>query len=319
MNPVKFALMMDDLEARKPISNVEFERWDGIENQWIRLNAAPVWEGDVFKGYYGSTTNITELRKAQNRLVDTARAVTLGGMVAGVAHEINTSLGVVVTALSVLEMEFSQIKTKYEAGQFSRTVFEAFLGTGAEGFSMLRENLRRAAEMVQNFKLVAVDQSSDASRDINLKNYIETVITNLSPRLKPTRHTVRVDGDDDIEIHTYPGAVAQIVTNCLENSILHAFDDGQVGEMRISVTQGADEVRIIYTDDGKGMEPETVRRIFEPFFTTARGKGGSGLGMHIIQNLVTQRLNGSIDCMSTVGHGMKVEIVMPKTIKGMST
>jgi PAS domain S-box-containing protein len=319
VNPETFARLMDDLEARKPISNVEFERWDGAENQWIRLNAAPVWEDNVFSGYYGSTTDITELRKTQNRLVNTERAVALGGMVAGVAHEINTPLGVAVTALSVLESEFSRIKSKYEEGKFSRSAFESFLETGGEGFSMLRENLRRAAELVQNFKQVAVDQSSDAPRRINLKNYIESVISNLSPRLKPTRHAVIVEGDDDIDIDTYPGAIAQIITNFLENSILHAYDDGQVGAIKIAITQRADDIRVVYADDGKGMPPEIVRRVFEPFFTTARGQGGSGLGMHIIQNLVTQRLNGSIDCTSTVGHGIKVEIVMPKTIKGMST
>jgi PAS domain S-box-containing protein len=314
-DPKAFRSFLGDLKAHRPIRNVELERLDG-DQHWVRLNAAPVWEGGVFTGYLGSTTDITELRRTQNRLVETERAAALGGMVAGVAHEINTPLGVSVTALSVLASEVEKIKSNFDEGKLSRNAFQEYLETGEEGFRMLRENLQRTSELVKNFKQVAVDQSSDAKREINLKHYIEQVVSNLEPRFKMLLHTVEVTGDEDIVVETYPGAIAQIVTNLIENSIVHAFDDDEAGKMKFFLAAKLDnvsseEAQLVYTDNGRGMEPEVARRVFEPFFTTARGKGGSGLGMHIIQNLVTQQLNGLIDCNSRAGNGITVEISLP--------
>ena len=313
-DPNIFGAFLADLDARRPVKNLEMCRGNGSDEQWVRLNAAPVWEGETFKGYFGSTKNITDLRKAQNRLVITERAVALGGMVAGVAHEINTPLGIAVTALSVLEAEFNAIKLKYEAGEFTRNALEAYFETCEEGIGMLSGNLRRAAELVQNFKQVAVDQSSDAPRKINLYSYIQQVVFNLAPKWKSAGHEVSIEGDQNIVTETYPGAIGQIITNLVENSLVHGFDEGAAGHLKISVTVKVEEIQIDYADNGKGMGTEIVQKIFEPFFTTARGRGGSGLGMHIIQNLVMHRLNGSIDCTSQIGQGMSVKIKFPRFV-----
>jgi signal transduction histidine kinase len=164
---------------------------------------------------------------------------------------------------------------------------------------------------VKSFKQVAVDQSSEQRRNIDLSEYLEEILTSLHPALKRTRHTVVVDCPERIVLNTYPGAIYQIVVNLAMNSLLHGFDGQDHGTITIRVTREAESWVLDYRDDGRGMPEEVRRRVFEPFFTTKRGQGGSGLGLHIVFNLTHQVLLGTLRCESEPGKGARFVLRCP--------
>ncbi|HEV8312971.1 MAG TPA: HAMP domain-containing sensor histidine kinase, partial [Burkholderiaceae bacterium] len=159
--------------------------------------------------------------------------------------------------------------------------------------------------------LVAVDQSSEHKRVFNLKTYIAEILRSLNPRLRRTRSSVEIDCPDDVELNSYPGAFSQVLTNLVMNSLTHGFDEGTPGHIAIAVSVMPHTLVLTYRDDGRGMSDEHVRRMFEPFFTTRRGQGGSGLGLHVVYNVVTQTLGGHIEGSSTPGQGVVFRIEIP--------
>lgn len=190
--------------------------------------------------------------------------------------------------------------------------FEEYLGTCEEATKLLNSNLNRAGELVRSFKQVAIDQSVETLRKFNFRHYLDEVLLSLRPVLKNTRLSVLVDCDDDIVVNSYPGAFSQILTNLINNSLLHAFEEGEVGEILVKFIEAGNSWHLCYTDNGKGIENDNLDRIFEPFFTTNRERGGSGLGMHIVYNLVNQKLKGMITCESLLGKGTTFNISIPK-------
>jgi signal transduction histidine kinase len=235
----------------------------------------------------------------------------LGGLVAGVAHEINTPVGVGVTAASLLEQKTTQFRDTYNNGQMKRSDLEKYLDIAEQSSQMLLKNLNRAAELIQSFKQVAVDQSSEECREFPIKHYLEEILLSLRPKLKRTKHTIDIQGSDDLILNSYPGAFSQIVTNLVMNSLLHAYEPEDAGLLTFGFKQANSQLIFEYSDDGKGIAEENLSKIFEPFFTTKRGQGGSGLGLHIIYNLVTQKLAGTIRCESKLGKGTKFIILLP--------
>ena len=256
-------------------------------------------------------TSIVNLRNAQQQLVQSEKMAALGGLVAGVAHEINTPIGVGVTAASHLAMKLDQYNKRYRSGQLTRSDFEAMLGTGLESSEMILANLERAAELIRSFKQVAVDQSSGEARAFKLTNYIDEILRSLHPKLKRTQHVVEVECDGDVSIYSFPGAFSQIITNLVMNSLVHGFEGMEAGTITIRVTKRDNWVCLEYADNGKGIAQEYIKKVFDPFFTTKRGSGGSGLGLHIVFNLVTQTLGGRIECFSTPGEGVLFKIDCP--------
>ncbi|WLD57743.1 ATP-binding protein [Salinispirillum sp. LH 10-3-1] len=258
---------------------------------------------------------IDKLKLAQDDLVEAEKMASLGGLVSGVAHEVNTPLGVSVTAASHLDDEVRTMRQAVASGALTKTQFDAFLGSAGESCDIILGNLRRAAQLISSFKQVAVDQSSEEQREILLRSYIEDVLRSLLPRLKHTAVTVEVTGDDTLQLLTYPGALAQIVTNLVMNAIIHGFAEGkESGRIVIDIELERDQsVSILFSDDGAGMKDSVRQRIFEPFFTTRRGQGGSGLGLNIVYNLVVQRLRGKIRCESAIGKGTQFHISLPQT------
>lgn len=250
---------------------------------------------------------IDELRRTQQQLVEAEKMASLGGLVAGVAHEINTPIGVAVTAASWLEEEARRLRVK--AGEADSTVAERLRAVAMESAGVILRNLQRADRLIRSFKQVAVDQSIEQPRRLQLAQYLEEVMATLQPSLR--RYTVEIDCPPDIVLHTYPGAIYQVVANLAINSVTHGFVDGRPGHIGLSVRQEGDEVVLRYRDDGVGMDEKARRRVFEPFYTTRRGEGGSGLGMHITWNLVTQLLGGSIACDSTPGEGTRFTVRIP--------
>ena len=252
---------------------------------------------------------IEELRRTQGELIENEKMASLGRLVAGVAHEINTPLGIGVTAASHLDGIFASIDRMQ--GETLNPDLRKSLDSGRRCVELVLNNLGKAAQLVKTFKQVAVDQSSEENRRVALRPYLEDVLASLHPRLKPTPHRVEINCTADIEFITLPGALYQIVSNIVLNSLLHAFDNDRAGLIRIHVGLAGDTLEMILSDDGKGMAENVRLRVFEPFFTTRRGSGGTGLGLHLVYNLVTQLLGGTIACTSSPGRGTRFTIRLP--------
>jgi PAS domain S-box-containing protein len=252
-----------------------------------------------------------KLRGAQDELIQKEKLASLGSLVAGVAHEINTPVGVGVTAASTLQEGAKRLRRLYTDDRLKRSDLEHFVSLAEESSRILLKNLQRAAELIQGFKQVAVDQTSGERRTFALKAYIAEVLLSLQPRLKKTPHTVSVDCPTDLVVDSYPGALAQILTNLIANSLEHAWPGGRTGQMWIRARVEDTLVILDFSDDGAGVPPDVQQRMFEPFFTTRRGTGGSGLGLSIVHNLVTQILGGSIRIRSEPGQGLALTIRFP--------
>lgn len=255
---------------------------------------------------------LEDLHVAQDELIRKEKLASLGALVAGVAHEINTPIGVAITAASHLEDQVKSLSKLRESGKLTAGDLERFEPMFAEGSSMVLRNLRRADELIRNFKQVAVDQSSDQKRRFGLKDYIDEVMLSLQPKLRSTKHRVNIQCPDDIILDTYPAAIYQMLVNLVMNSLIHAFEHIEEGEINIDVSEKNGWVNLRYSDNGCGMSEEVSSRIFDPFFTTRRGRGGTGLGMHIVYNLVTQALKGKIEITTAPGKGTVKTILFPK-------
>jgi len=311
--PEKWQQHLETIAAHRPFRAFEYPvaGADGSFRQ-VRVSGKPVFSADGrFAGYRGTGTDITELMQAQNELMSAEKLAALGGMVAGIAHEINTPIGIGVTAASFLQEQTAEFGRLYAAGQIKRADMEAYLHAASEAASSLTTNLRRAAGLVQSFKQVAVDQTSEQRRRFRLRQYIDEILDSLQPKLKRTEHVIDVSCPDELELDSYPGAFSQILTNLILNSLIHGFDRLAAGRIEIVVRRTGKELSLRYSDNGCGMSPEQVKRVFEPFFTTRRGQGGSGLGMNVVYRLATQTLHGRIECRSTPGAGVQFSITVP--------
>lgn len=254
-----------------------------------------------------------DLGESRSRLLESEKMAALGRLVAGVTHEINTPVGIGVTAASHLQDKVRQIRAAYEGGAMTRREFEDFLRDADETAGMVLSNLNKASRLIRGFKGVAVDQSDDARREFDLAGYLDEILISLRPRLKRAPVKVVLECPDGVVVDSYPGALSQIVSNLVMNSLNHAFPEGRRGRITIGVEAAGDEVRLTYADDGAGMAPDVLDKIYEPFFTTRRGKGGSGLGMHVVYTAVTGTLDGRIACESAPGAGTVFRITFPRT------
>ena len=253
-----------------------------------------------------------DLQRTQKSLVQAEKLASLGALVAGVAHEINTPVGIGVTAASYLGELTRQFRRGTAEGTLRRRDLEDFIDRIDEATSMILANLERACTLVQSFKQVAVDQTSEARRPFDLRGYLEGVLGSLAPQMKRTPHRVTLDCPDSITMDSYPGALSQVVSNLVINALVHAFQPNRPGSIAIVVRrEGTSRVVLDFTDDGRGIPPENLERIFEPFFTTRRTEGGSGLGLHIVYNIVAGTLGGRIGVASEPGAGCRFSINLP--------
>lgn len=252
-----------------------------------------------------------QLSLMQDKLVEAEKMSALATLVTGIAHEINTPVGTSITLASTLADETAMLTTAFIQGQLTRSTLQDYLDIAAESTALLMANLSRAGDLIQSFKQVAVDQVILERRTFRVKEYLEEVLASLSPNLKKTSHTLTVTGDESITINNYPGALAQIVTNFVTNSLTHAFDLSSHGTICIDISEYNDQILIHYNDDGCGIPPESLGKIFDPFFTTARHRGGTGLGLHIVYNLVTQKLQGKIKVGSQLDQGTSFKVFLP--------
>lgn len=258
---------------------------------------------------------LADLRKTQAELIQAEKLASLGQLVAGVAHEINTPLGVALTTGTLLRDEASRFGEDAASGQLRRSVLERFTERMQEGTRLLYANLSRAAELVHSFKQVAVDQASGERRRFEMDSWLNELLTSLGPVLRKSGHAVAIDCPAGLAVNTYPGALAQVLTNLLLNSVAHAYDEGQTGRISIAVSQPEPGlVRIVFADDGRGIPPQNISRVFDPFFTTGRKAGRTGLGLHIVYNLVTSTLQGRIELEGRPGEGARFTIEIPSEL-----
>ena len=257
--------------------------------------------------------SLHHLEMTRSDLVESEKMASLGGLVAGIAHEINTPVGITVSAASYLQDRTQALREKLHGGLLEQADLQSYLDDASNSARLLLSNANRAARLVQSFKQLAVDQASDERRQFALREYVEETLLSLEPELRGMPVAVHVDCPTGIEMDSYPGPLAQVLTNLVLNSLQHAFEPGVPGQIRITArTADADEVVLRYEDDGRGIPADLHRKIFEPFFTTRRGLGGSGLGLHLVYNIVTGRLNGSIGVESRAAGGTLFVIRLPR-------
>jgi ligand-binding sensor domain-containing protein/two-component sensor histidine kinase len=252
------------------------------------------------------------LQGAQAQLVEAERMASLGQLVAGVAHELNTPLGIAVTAASHQRDISRELAAKVEAQTLSGGELARWRSTVDEACRLVLSSLERMRGLIDSFKQVAVDQTSERARRFDLRTYLGEVEDTLRPMLRRCPHRLTVECPAGIELDTYPGALFHILTNLVNNSLIHGFVPERGGRMRIVVQDLGDTLELRYCDDGAGMMPEVAAQAFEPFFTTRRGSGSSGLGLSIAYNLVTQKLGGRIRLETSPGAGVTFFIEFPR-------
>ena len=253
------------------------------------------------------------LRETQKSLIEAEKLAALGRLVAGVAHEVNNPVGISLTVASSLERKTANFAAEVARGNVRRSSLNEFLETSRDASSQLVANLNRAAELIQSFKQVAADRNYSDQRSFELGDLTEQVVMSLRPGLRKHNLTLTVDCQPNLVMNSYPGPYGQVLTNLFLNSMAHAFPDGKPGAVDIKVREsGKDNVEIIFSDNGCGMSLDVRRRAFDPFFTTRRDQGGTGLGLHIVYSIVTNRLGGRLDLDSEPGEGTRIRIILPR-------
>jgi len=248
---------------------------------------------------------------AHNELLRQEKLASLGALVAGIAHEVNTPLGICVTAVSYLAEQTQLVRKHLDAKALSETELQGYFGTAEDTLRILTSNVDRASSLVRSFKQVAVDQSSDGVRAIRPAEYFEEVLRALRLQFKGMKHQVKVECDPALCIRSVPGALSQIINNLVINSIVHGFEHVEQGHVRITVHCEGAMLTIDFQDDGCGMSSEALKHLFDPFYTTKRGMGGSGLGANVVYNLVTTKLGGTISADSEPGQGLHFRLRLP--------
>ncbi|NTS78027.1 HAMP domain-containing histidine kinase [Catenovulum sp. SM1970] len=256
--------------------------------------------------------SLEELKFAQGQLIESEKMASLGGLVAGVAHEINTPVGLSLTGISHFQVCVEDVAKLYDAGDLEEDQFEKFIKESKELSSTIHNSLQRAANLVRSFKLVAVDQSAEEIRQFDLIEYLDETMISLNNKIKQSKLTFTVNSQEKpLVVNNYPGSWAQIFTNLIQNTMIHAYEPQSAGQVQLNFSKHGDTLHFEFIDDGKGMTEETQKKVFEPFYTTNRANGGSGLGMNILFNIVTQKMYGTISLHSAQGLGSKFIIEVP--------
>ena len=312
--------MAEELEAHirgeKPLTQPR-----KVEVQLYHKNGSLIWceveanfiydSANEPAGIIGVTRDISERKHAEEQLLHSEKMATLGDMVAGVAHEISTPLGVSLISASFLSDKAGELEERCRSHTVSPDEIEKYTKKLLDASSMVLPNLQRAADLLNSFKNIAVDQSIEGKRVFHVKSNIEDTVNSLRPRYKRTKYKISIACPDDLKIDSYPGALSQITTNLIINSLFHGFEGLEEGTITIRIENKGKELNYIYQDSGRGMDSKTLNRLFDPFFTTKRNRGGIGLGMHVVHNLVTQTLKGRVKVDSTLGSGTRFEMSIP--------
>jgi len=255
--------------------------------------------------------SIRELTDAQGKLVESEKMASLGSLVAGISHELNTPIGLSYTSITHIEALTKEIDEMVK----TQTLKQSSLTSYIEDISIMSKSMRlsllKATELIRSFKQITIDQHAENLRKFNLYTYIDDVILSLRSSVKHENIEIRNQIPPEITLYSYPGTFSQIITNFINNAIMHAFDTQEQKAITLNASQKEEMLTFIYKDNGKGMSEDVLKHIFDPFFTTKLGQGGNGLGMHIVYNLVTQKLDGEIVCKSTLEEGTQFILYIP--------
>jgi len=263
--------------------------------------------------------SLERLKETQEQLLESKKMAALGGLVAGVAHEINTPLGICITSSSFLETGLAEIKELYDKQKMTENDFNEFIQNASQSSTLISSNLGRSAELVRSFKQIAVDQTSDDFRCFDVQTYLHEILLSLRPEIKKHGIELKISCPENIELNSCPSAFSQILTNLVANSITHGFEHRDKNSIMVQVQQfkenGLGYLKLLYRDNGAGMSKEMRTKVFEPFYTTKRSHGGCGIGMSLVYNLVTQRLNGNVYLESELDKGVQFIIVVPLNLQ----
>lgn len=253
-----------------------------------------------------------ELNLTRNSLINSEKMALLGKNAAKITHEINNALGISITASSHLSILINEIVDKVTNQKISKSEFMNLASSAEDISNIIENNLTKASELSTNFKKIASDQSSNELRNIKICDYIKEIIHSYSFKLKRNKHQIKLNYEKEIEIETYPAIIYQTITNLINNSLLHGFDNTLNGIIEVDILDEEKCLKIIYKDNGKGISENDLERLYEPFFTTKPNQGGTGLGLNIIKDLINSKLKGTIDCSSTLDEGVTFTIILPK-------
>ena len=257
---------------------------------------------------------LTTLRQAQEDLIRAERLASLGQLVAGVSHEISTPLGIALTTATQVQSDSAAFERLVGENQLSRSRLTQYAGRMREGAQLLTSNLMRAADLLYSFKQVAADQAIEDRRALNLADWIDELLKSLRALARPGRHVFVVECPPDLVVDTLPGILAQVVSNAVKNAIEHGFQEREGGRITITGIRSGDGIGLSIADDGRGIDGADLGRVFDPFFTTARARGGTGLGLHIVHNLVVNRLQGRVELQSSAGAGTVLRLWLPERL-----
>ncbi|WP_285961961.1 ATP-binding protein [Pseudomonas tohonis] len=259
--------------------------------------------------------SVQQLQAAQRQLIESEKLAALGGLVAGVAHEVNTPLGIAVTASSVLSEALADLRTQFQAQTLTSESFQALLELAQDSNAMLASNIARAAKLISDFKQTAVDQVSEARCEFEVQQALDALIASLHPETRKVPVTVELDCESGLHMRSLPGVLTQVVANLIINSVRHAFADTPEARITLRIRSQGEGVELDYRDNGCGVPAALHERIFEPFFTTRRGTGGTGLGLNIVYNLVTRKLQGRLEFHSEEGAGVHFLLWLPRRLE----
>jgi signal transduction histidine kinase len=254
---------------------------------------------------------IKRLNEIRNQLVQQEKLASLGSLVAGVAHELNTPIGNALTTATTLQDAAEELQRHVERGDLRKSYLLDYVSNSIAMHALITRSCERAATLISSFKRVAVDQTSEQRRPFDVRALIEDNVNTLMPSFKTSNVLLEVDVPPHIECDSYPGPLGQVISNLLQNALMHAFGEREECEVRISASKEFDRVRIVVADNGVGMDAQTLPRIFDPFFTTRLGQGGSGLGLAVSQNIMVAVLGGTITVSSQPGSGSRFTLTFP--------
>lgn len=257
---------------------------------------------------------LNNLQETQGKLIASEKLASLGSLVAGVAHEVNTPIGVSVTMSTTLQSQFTQFIELIKSGTIKKSNLSKFEQESTESLALLINSLTSASNLISSFKQVAVDQTSAKRREFNVYTVIDEVLKTLHHQIKRTRINYSFNGPDNVIMDSFPGALGQVITNLFTNAVAHGFDGADEGNIDIAYHVEADQLILSFSDNGKGIPLENLRKVFDPFFTTKLGKGGSGLGLNIAHNIVSGLLGGDISVESNQGttFSITLPLIAPK-------
>jgi PAS domain S-box-containing protein len=309
--------VIQDISDRKSTEAALVDARDGLENSLSELARQ---KANVESAHSDLSSVLVTLKQAQTNLITSEKMASLGSLVAGIAHELNTPIGNSLLTATALDDMVDTFQRAYAGGGIKRSALEAHLADTKLACGIMTSSLRRAADLITSFKQVAVDQTSDKRRRFDLNEVIRDTLATFHAQLKRANCDTVVDCASTLVIDSYPGGVGQVLSNLINNALLHAFEGRASARMVITAREIADDqILLIFSDDGVGMTPRILHQVFDPFFTTKMGQGGSGLGMNIVYNIVTGMLGGSIEVESSTDHGTSVTIKIPRTAPNRSS